>query len=85
MYKLIDIGHSRGVRIPKQLIQQAKLDTSDLEFEVLPQGLLIKPHQKNKRQGWADVFKHAAPVESGEMLEVTNTFDEEGWVWEAKV
>lgn len=84
MYKLIDIGHSRGVRIPKQIIQQAQLDSGELEFEIVPQGLLIKPHRLQKRQGWAEAFKKSAPIDHEDILEVSNKFDDDDWVWEAK-
>ena len=82
MYKLIDIGHSRGVRIPKNLIQQAHLEHCGLEFEVLSEGLLIKPFREKKRQGWMEAFKNAAPLENDEIIHASNQFDDEDWVWE---
>ncbi len=82
MYKLIDIGHSRGVRIPKHVIQQANLEHCRLEFEVLSEGLMIKPVREKKRQGWAEAFKNAAPLEPGEIMELSNQFDDKDWVWE---
>lgn len=82
MYKLIDIGHSRGVRIPKHVIQLANLDHCGLEFEVLSDGLLIKPIREKKRQGWAEAFKNAAPLERDEIIDVRNQFDDKEWEWE---
>lgn len=40
--KLVKIGNSQGVRIPKTLVDQAGL-TGEIEFTVLPDGLLISP------------------------------------------
>ena len=52
MTMLTKIGNSQGVRIPKPLIQQAHLQNRDLEFEVVENGLLIKPVQNTKRDSW---------------------------------
>lgn len=38
---IIQIGSSRGIRIPKQIIEYFKFDK--VEFEILPNGLLLKP------------------------------------------
>ena len=82
MYKLIDIGHSRGVRIPKNIIQQAHLEHCGLEFEVRPEGLLIKPLREKKRQTWEEAFKNVAPLDPDEIIDVNNQFDNEDWIWE---
>jgi antitoxin MazE len=51
--KLRNIGHSRGVIIPKALIEQAGLEGRELTFVSLEDGLLIKPVKK-AREGWAE-------------------------------
>ena len=53
MTMLTKIGNSQGVRIPKVLISQAHLENTDLEFEVLENGLLIKPVKNIGRDTWA--------------------------------
>ena len=58
MAELIQIGNSRGVRIPKALIEQAKLSGSKLELQVVADGLLIRP-VKRPRQGWNEAVKAA--------------------------
>ncbi len=58
MSKLIQIGNSQGIRIPKAFIKQAGLDGVDLELEVVPQGLLIKPF-KQARANWQEAIKTA--------------------------
>lgn len=59
MATLIKIGNSQGVRIPKALIEQARLADTELEFKVTNAGLLIRP-ANTPRQGWAERFAHAA-------------------------
>ena len=49
---LIKIGNSQGIRIPKSLIQQAHLENTNLELEVLDNGLLIKPVNNIQRESW---------------------------------
>ena len=58
MAELIQIGNSKGVRIPKALIEEAGLDDTKLEFKVTKQGLLIKPIRQ-PRQGWQEAIEQA--------------------------
>jgi antitoxin MazE len=51
MAKIIQIGNSQGIRIPKPLIALANLEGKDLEFVVMDSGLLITP-EKKVRVGW---------------------------------
>ncbi|MFZ2632092.1 MAG: AbrB/MazE/SpoVT family DNA-binding domain-containing protein [Desulfosalsimonadaceae bacterium] len=60
MTTLIKIGNSQGVRIPKVIIEQAKLEDKELEFKVIDDGLLIRPVNKH-REGWKEQFDKAAP------------------------
>ena len=64
MAELIQIGNSKGVRIPKALIEQAGLEGGELELRVVRGGLLIKP-LKRPRQGWDEAVE--AAVERGEV------------------
>jgi len=51
MAKIIKIGNSQGVRIPKPIIAMANLENIELDFVVLDSGLLITPDKK-ARVGW---------------------------------
>lgn len=51
MSKIIQIGNSQGIRIPKPIIALANLEDKELEFVVMDSGLLITP-QKKVRIGW---------------------------------
>ncbi len=61
---IIQIGNSKGVRIPKILLEQLHFEKS-VEFQVLPEGLLLRPvHEKKEndsppRTGWNEVFQTA--------------------------
>ena len=51
MAKIIQIGNSQGIRIPKPLIALANLEGKELEYVVMDSGLLITP-EKKARVGW---------------------------------
>ena len=51
MAKIIQIGNSQGVRIPKPLIALANLEGKELEYVVMDSGLMITP-EKKVRVGW---------------------------------
>ena len=50
-FKIIQIGNSQGIRIPKPLIALANLEGKELEYIVMDSGLLITP-EKKVRLGW---------------------------------
>jgi antitoxin MazE len=49
---LTQIGNSKGIRIPKTLISQANLENTQLDLEVVKEGLLIKPILNIRRKNW---------------------------------
>ncbi len=57
MTMLTKIGNSQGVRIPKPIIKQANLENIEIEFEVVKDGLLLKPVKKIVRENWEDNIK----------------------------
>jgi antitoxin MazE len=56
MAKIIKIGNSQGIRIPKPIIALANLENIELDFVVLDSGLLITPDKK-ARVGWKNNVK----------------------------
>jgi antitoxin MazE len=57
MTMLTKIGNSQGIRIPKPIIKQAKLENTEIEFEVTKNGLLLKPVKKVSRKDWEKNIK----------------------------
>ena len=61
---IVQIGNSKGVRIPKTLLEQLRFDKS-VEFQVTPEGLLLRPVHEPKenhsqpRAGWNEMFQTA--------------------------
>ena len=56
MAKIIKIGNSQGIRIPKPIVEIANLENIELDFVVLDSGLLITPDKK-ARIGWKNRVK----------------------------
>lgn len=81
--RLIKIGNSQGIRIPKLLLDQVGL-RGEVEVEAQVGQLVIRPAQL-PRQGWDIQFK--AMAEAGEDTLVDeepltlNTWEETEWHW----
>ncbi|HWZ16108.1 MAG TPA: AbrB/MazE/SpoVT family DNA-binding domain-containing protein [Mucilaginibacter sp.] len=81
--KLIKIGNSFGIRIPKSLIQQYEL-SNNIEIDPVEKGILIKS-KKKARAGWREQLDKA--VQEGqlpdeELLEgFADEFTEKEWQW----
>lgn len=80
--QLVRIGNSRGIRIPKPLIEQCGFgDTVDLRVE---QDCLVIAPNRPPRQGWEKAFQAADPTTGDQLLLDTippNEFDREEWQW----
>jgi len=86
MTMLTKIGNSQGVRIPKPLIQQAHLENVSLEFEVLENGLLIKPINNRGRDTWIEniekvISAHKGMEDEGLLEDLLNDNDLEEYEW----
>jgi len=79
--KVIDIGNSRGIRIPKSLIEEMGF-THEVELQRTEKGLIIKP-VREARAGWEELFKTASgqEKEDKEWSDAGNKFDKEEWTW----
>jgi len=61
MAKIIKIGNSQGVRIPKPIISLANLENQELEFVVIDGGLLITT-KNQARIGWEREVNEVKPT-----------------------
>lgn len=79
---LVRIGNSRGIRIPKPLIEQCGLEQAvDMRVE---DGRLIIASAGSPRDGWDEAFRTAVSSQDDELLldnVPPNQFDREGWKW----
>lgn len=59
--KLVQIGNSRGVRLPKTVIEEANLG-DEVELIVRKDEVVLR-RVKKVREGWAEDFKRMAKAE----------------------
>lgn len=80
--RLVRIGNSRGVRLPKPIIEDARL-SEDLEIRVID-GAVVITSVGRPRSGWAEAARTAR--ERGDDRPPDETppthFDDEEWRWE---
>jgi antitoxin MazE len=80
--ELIRIGNSRGVRIPKPLIEQCGFGDK-VEIRIERDRLIISP-ERRPRQNWSEAFRSSGSSSKDElMLEAqrASIFDREDWKW----
>jgi antitoxin MazE len=81
--RIIRIGNSQGVRIPKLYIQQTGLG-EEVELEVQDGEIVIRSTVQ-PRQGWAEAFRAMAKEGDDKLLdeEVMNqsSWDKVEWQW----
>ena len=77
--RLVRIGNSRGVRLPKPLIEEAGL-SDEVELQVRDGSVVIRP-VKALRAGWAESAKTLRASGSDGLLDppTPTRFDEEEW------
>ncbi len=68
MAQIVKIGNSKGVRIPKVLIEEAHLEGKELNLRVVKEGLIISPAQKT-REGWAEAVQVSQETHGAEPLD----------------
>jgi antitoxin MazE len=81
--RIIRIGNSQGVRIPKLLIEESGLG-EEVELEVQSNQIIIRAAGK-PRSGWEDAFKAMAENGDDVLLEPAahgpTSWDEDQWEW----
>ena len=80
---IVRIGNSRGIRIPKSLIEQCGLGNV-VELEVQGGQLVIRPADR-ARAGWEEAFRRMAEQGDDELLDRASLppteWDATEWEW----
>ncbi len=79
--RIVRIGNSQGIRVPKPLLDQAQLP-EDVELYAEP-GRLIVRAARGPRHGWAEAARVMHERHEDGLLDepTTTRFDEEEWTW----
>jgi antitoxin MazE len=80
--KLVPIGNSKGIRIPKTVLDQCHFST-EVELEVRGNSLVLKP-SKATREGWAKAFEQMHANGDDQLLDTDasmSSWDNKQWEW----
>ena len=79
--RIVRVGNSRGVRLPKPLLEEAGL-AEDVELRAEP-GRIVIESASRPRAGWADAARTMAARGEDEFLDdaIPTEFDVEEWTW----
>ena len=79
--RIVQIGNSKGIRVPKGLLEHAQLpDEVELQAE---HGRLIVRAARRPRAGWAEAAKAMYARGDDQLLDATTSsqFDDKEWRW----
>jgi antitoxin MazE len=79
--RIVQIGNSRGIRLPKILLEQAQL-ADEVELEAEP-GRITICRGRRSRAGWAAAARRMHERGEDRLLNKTTAtrFDKEEWMW----
>ncbi len=80
--KLIKIGNSQGIRIPKSILKQLNF-TSEVEIDIQDNQLVLRP-LATARHGWDTAFSAMAQAGDDLLLDgdtAPSQWDDAEWVW----
>ena len=82
--RIIPIGNSRGLRLPKQVLSQTGLG-DDVELDVQADHIVIRPAARRPRSGWDEAFRAMAEQGDDRLLDgdayTPTRWDEAEWEW----
>jgi antitoxin MazE len=80
--RIVRIGNSKGIRIPKSLLKQTGL-AGEVEIRAEDDTLIISPVHR-ARLGWAAAFRHMAQRGDDALLDAPAPplTDEDEWEWQ---
>ena len=80
--RIVRIGNSRGIRIPKTLLQEAELP-DEVELHAEPGRLIVEP-MSHARKGWATAAQRMRARSDDRLLDepTATRFDSKEWEWQ---
>ena len=83
--RIIKIGNSKGVRIPKLLIEETGLG-EEVEIQVEDNRIIIAPAPRRPRSGWASTFQKMAQAGDDALLDGNTQpptqWEKKEWEWQ---
>lgn len=76
---VVSIGNSRGIRLPKMVLESLAIKDK-VEMEVTETSIVLKPLQETPRQGWQEAFTQMH-LQGDDTLEDIPTGEDFEWEW----
>ncbi len=80
---IVRIGNSRGIRIPKQILESCHLE-GEIEAETRGDALVLRP-LRHPRKGWEEAFRRMAKRGDDALLDAgawpETEWDRTEWTW----
>lgn len=81
--RIVRIGNSQGIRLPKPIIEQAGI-SEDVDIEVQNEAIIIRPVSQ-PREGWDEAFRKMAEIGDDLLIDsdqpTSHSWDETEWQW----
>ena len=79
--RIVRIGNSRGIRLPKVLLEDAQL-SEEVDLQAEPGRIVIR-RAARQRAGWASAARRMRERGEDQLLEppTSTRFDEKEWTW----
>ncbi|MCK4296385.1 MAG: AbrB/MazE/SpoVT family DNA-binding domain-containing protein [Candidatus Marinimicrobia bacterium] len=85
--KIIKIGNSRGIRLPKVILHQIGIN-DEVDLEVDRDRIILRPIRR-RRSGWSEAFHKMTLKSDDQLLDGDETifqssWDNDEWTWKSK-
>ncbi|MBQ9631002.1 MAG: AbrB/MazE/SpoVT family DNA-binding domain-containing protein [Treponema sp.] len=79
LVSVVPIGNSRGVRLPKIVLDKLFVENK-MDMKVTENGILLTPVKSSPRSNWAEAFckMHENKEDVLDAIPISENFD---WVW----
>ena len=67
LLSVVQIGNSKGIRIPKAILEQCGIG-KELDLQIESGRIVLKPCTDTPRDGWADAFRRMAATGDDKLL-----------------
>jgi antitoxin MazE len=80
LVSVIPIGNSKGIRLPKAILEQLNIQDK-LDLEVEDKQLVLKPISRTPREGWEDALRQMSQNHEDTLL-ISDSNSSEAFEWE---
>jgi len=77
---VVKIGNSKGIRIPKKVLDQCHVDDS-LELTVKNDEIILTPLRRRPREGWEEAARRCHELKDDKPLIPDVLNDDPDWEW----